>query len=193
VTPLRHGAHGSKASQSRHLRARRASRCMTASSVFMIGETSHFWERKVEYTAPFKDVQGLKPGAPVRLGGVDIGTVSGVGYDKQASDARIFVKLARRQERSGAHPSGIHRAHREQGSPRRQDGRGDGTQPVRAAPPFRRRASERRGDRHHDASEQHDGASEADARQHRERHARLRRSALQRRHPRERGGLCMSS
>jgi phospholipid/cholesterol/gamma-HCH transport system substrate-binding protein len=63
-------------------------------AVFMIGETSHFWESKVEYTAPFKDVQGLKPGAPVRLGGVDIGTVSGVGYDKQASDARIFVKLS---------------------------------------------------------------------------------------------------
>jgi phospholipid/cholesterol/gamma-HCH transport system substrate-binding protein len=62
--------------------------------VFMIGDSSHFWERKVEYTAPFKDVQGLKPGAPVRLGGVDIGTVSGVGYDKQASDDRIFVKMA---------------------------------------------------------------------------------------------------
>ena len=63
-------------------------------AVFMIGDNSHFWDSKVTYTAPFKDVQGLKPGAPVRLGGVDIGTVSSVGYDKQASDDRIFVKLA---------------------------------------------------------------------------------------------------
>ncbi len=70
-------------------------------AVFLIGDNSHFWDSKVTYTAPFKDVQGLKPGAPVRLGGVDIGTVSSVGYDKQASDARIFVKLALVKGESG--------------------------------------------------------------------------------------------
>jgi phospholipid/cholesterol/gamma-HCH transport system substrate-binding protein len=64
-------------------------------TVFLIGDDAHYWERKVHYVAPFKDVQGLKPGSPVRLGGVDIGTVTGVGYDdKRGSDDRIFVKLA---------------------------------------------------------------------------------------------------
>ena len=64
-------------------------------TVFLIGDDAHYWERKVHYVAPFKDVQGLKPGGPVRLGGVDIGTVSSVGYDdKRGSDDRIFVKLS---------------------------------------------------------------------------------------------------
>jgi phospholipid/cholesterol/gamma-HCH transport system substrate-binding protein len=62
--------------------------------VFLIGEDSHFWESKVHFVAPFKDVQGLKTGGPVRLGGVDIGTVSSVGYDNKSSDDRIFVRLA---------------------------------------------------------------------------------------------------
>jgi phospholipid/cholesterol/gamma-HCH transport system substrate-binding protein len=62
-------------------------------TVFMIGEDAHYWDRMVHYVAPFKDVQGLKPGSPVRLGGVDIGTVTGVGYDDKGSDDRIFVKL----------------------------------------------------------------------------------------------------
>jgi phospholipid/cholesterol/gamma-HCH transport system substrate-binding protein len=62
--------------------------------VFLIGEDSHFWESKVHFVAPFKDVQGLKAGGPVRLGGVDIGTVASVGYDQKSSDDRIFVRLA---------------------------------------------------------------------------------------------------
>jgi phospholipid/cholesterol/gamma-HCH transport system substrate-binding protein len=62
--------------------------------VFLIGEDSHFWESKVYFVAPFKDVQGLKAGGPVRLGGVDIGTVDSVAYDRKSSDDRIFVKLA---------------------------------------------------------------------------------------------------
>jgi phospholipid/cholesterol/gamma-HCH transport system substrate-binding protein len=63
-------------------------------TVFLIGDDAHYWERKVHYVAPFKDVQGLKPGSPVRLGGVDIGTVTSVGYDEKGSDNRIFVKLS---------------------------------------------------------------------------------------------------
>jgi phospholipid/cholesterol/gamma-HCH transport system substrate-binding protein len=70
-------------------------------AVFMIGDEAHYWERKVHYVAPFKDVQGLKPGGPVRLGGVDIGTVTAVGYDvKSVSDDRIFVKIAVIKEES---------------------------------------------------------------------------------------------
>jgi phospholipid/cholesterol/gamma-HCH transport system substrate-binding protein len=62
--------------------------------IFLIGEDAHLWQSKMSFTAPFKDVQGLKTGGPVRLGGVDIGTVDSVAYDgKAANDTRIFVKL----------------------------------------------------------------------------------------------------
>jgi phospholipid/cholesterol/gamma-HCH transport system substrate-binding protein len=62
--------------------------------IFMIGEDTHLWQSKLTFIAPFKDVQGLKTGGPVRLGGVDIGTVEAVGYDGKSSDMRIFVRLA---------------------------------------------------------------------------------------------------
>ncbi len=63
-------------------------------SIFLIGEDAHMWERKVYFVAPFTDVQGLKPGGPVRLGGVDIGNVMSVGYDRKGNDDHIIVKLA---------------------------------------------------------------------------------------------------
>jgi phospholipid/cholesterol/gamma-HCH transport system substrate-binding protein len=63
-------------------------------TIFLIGDDAHYWERKVHYVAPFNDVQGLKAGGPVRLGGVDIGTVTSVGYDDKVADDRIYVKIA---------------------------------------------------------------------------------------------------
>jgi len=61
--------------------------------VFMIGDNRQAWAPKVNYVAPFKDVGGLKPGAPVELGGVDIGLVTGVAYGTETSDTRIYVKI----------------------------------------------------------------------------------------------------
>jgi phospholipid/cholesterol/gamma-HCH transport system substrate-binding protein len=63
-------------------------------AVFLIGDTRRMWEGKSSYGAAFKDVAGLKPGAPVRMGGVDIGSVTGVGHAPDVSDARIFVKMS---------------------------------------------------------------------------------------------------
>jgi phospholipid/cholesterol/gamma-HCH transport system substrate-binding protein len=48
--------------------------------VFVIGDNRQAWSRKVTYHAAFEDVAGLKPGAPVRMGGVDIGIVVDVGH-----------------------------------------------------------------------------------------------------------------
>ena len=45
-------------------------------AIFLIGDTRQLWEPKIGYRAAFKDVGGLKPGAPVRMGGLDIGTVT---------------------------------------------------------------------------------------------------------------------
>jgi phospholipid/cholesterol/gamma-HCH transport system substrate-binding protein len=63
-------------------------------AVFLIGTTTRMWEARTEYTAAFKDVGGLKPGAPVRMGGVDIGSVDSVTYSRDVGETRIFVKMA---------------------------------------------------------------------------------------------------
>jgi phospholipid/cholesterol/gamma-HCH transport system substrate-binding protein len=62
--------------------------------VFLIGSTKQLWEAKVGYETAFHDVAGLKPGAPVRMGGLDVGTVTRVGHDHDLTDTRIFVKMS---------------------------------------------------------------------------------------------------
>jgi phospholipid/cholesterol/gamma-HCH transport system substrate-binding protein len=62
--------------------------------VFMVGEERKLFESKLEYGAKFEDVQGLRRGSPVRMGGVDIGAVIEVAYPEVAEDKRIHVKMA---------------------------------------------------------------------------------------------------
>jgi phospholipid/cholesterol/gamma-HCH transport system substrate-binding protein len=63
-------------------------------AVFLIGDTRQLWSPKKEYRTAFQDVAGLKPGAPVRMGGLDIGSVTSVGYEGDLGDRRISVKLS---------------------------------------------------------------------------------------------------
>jgi phospholipid/cholesterol/gamma-HCH transport system substrate-binding protein len=62
--------------------------------IFLIGDERRLFERSVDFTAKFSDVQGLKAGAPIRMGGVDIGHVSSVAYGQQAGDTTIYVALS---------------------------------------------------------------------------------------------------
>jgi phospholipid/cholesterol/gamma-HCH transport system substrate-binding protein len=62
-------------------------------ATFLIGDTEHLWNRKVEYVAAFADVAGLKPGSPVSMGGVDVGRVDSVAHATDAADRRIYVRL----------------------------------------------------------------------------------------------------
>ncbi len=62
--------------------------------IFMIGESRQVWARKITYQATFADVAGLKAGAPVRMGGVDVGSVTSVQHSDEVSDSRIHVKIA---------------------------------------------------------------------------------------------------
>ncbi|APR74833.1 Mammalian cell entry related domain protein [Minicystis rosea] len=62
--------------------------------IFLIGDERRLFESSVEFRAKFTDVQGLKGGAPVRMGGVDIGHVGTVGYGKTAGDTTIYVSLS---------------------------------------------------------------------------------------------------
>lgn len=63
-------------------------------AVFAIGENRKMWDPQVKFEAPFGDVSGLKAGSPVRLGGVDIGTVESVAYSRDAKDPKIYVRLS---------------------------------------------------------------------------------------------------
>jgi phospholipid/cholesterol/gamma-HCH transport system substrate-binding protein len=61
--------------------------------VFMIGEERSMFARKVEYRAVFTDVQGLKRGSTVRMGGVDVGSVGRVGYSEDPGDLQLYVTM----------------------------------------------------------------------------------------------------
>ena len=77
-----------------------------------------------ELKALMSDINGLKPGAPVRVGGLEVGTVKHVDFDQKGGMVQVTMKLARRvQPREG-----IARAERAPagGQHRKQE------QPVRA-------------------------------------------------------------
>jgi phospholipid/cholesterol/gamma-HCH transport system substrate-binding protein len=61
--------------------------------IFLIGDEKRLFDSKVTYHTSFSDVQGLKSGAPVRLGGIDIGTVYRVAHADNAGDNRLYVDM----------------------------------------------------------------------------------------------------
>jgi len=61
--------------------------------IFLIGDERRFFNSSVKFTSTFADVQGLKPGAPVRMGGIDIGTVKKVGYRPGTTDNNVYVEF----------------------------------------------------------------------------------------------------
>ena len=67
---------------------------LTMAAIFLIGDTRGLWQSKVDYRTAFQNVAGLKPGAPVRMGGLDIGSVTGVHHGSNPGDARVYVSLS---------------------------------------------------------------------------------------------------
>lgn len=61
--------------------------------IFMIGDERQIFRSKVPYTSQFEDVAGLRRGSPVRMGGVDVGTVTAVEYGTEATDKNIHVRM----------------------------------------------------------------------------------------------------
>ena len=66
---------------------------MASVVVFMIGDQRNMFARKVDYFATFRDVQGLAAGAPVRMSGINVGSVTKVGHSDDLDDPRIHVEL----------------------------------------------------------------------------------------------------
>jgi phospholipid/cholesterol/gamma-HCH transport system substrate-binding protein len=62
--------------------------------IFLIGDERQLFRSKTAYSTAFEDVQGLRRGSPVRMGGVDIGTVVSVDYASAANDKNIHVRLS---------------------------------------------------------------------------------------------------
>jgi phospholipid/cholesterol/gamma-HCH transport system substrate-binding protein len=62
--------------------------------IFLIGDERQIFNSKLKYSTEFEDVQGLRRGSPVRMGGVDIGTVTAVDYATEAKDRNIHVRLS---------------------------------------------------------------------------------------------------
>src|SRR5688572_10983531 len=65
-----------------------------AAIIFLIGDNRSLFDSKVTFRAQFDDVQGVKPGSTVRMGGVDIGTVSAVQYPDDPRQTQIDVELS---------------------------------------------------------------------------------------------------
>ncbi|AKU90515.1 MlaD family protein [Vulgatibacter incomptus] len=61
--------------------------------VFVLGGDRGLFSRHVRYTASFESIDGLKPGSPVRLAGVEIGQVTRIAFYPDPRDRRVQVTL----------------------------------------------------------------------------------------------------
>ena len=70
---------------------------VVAAGIFLIGDKNNLFSRKSRYHVEFNSVSGLKPGSPVQLDGVDVGTVEKVllPEDPQQKQIRVWIKVDR--------------------------------------------------------------------------------------------------
>ncbi len=61
--------------------------------VFLIGDERRLFSRHIFDETTFSDVEGLKTGAPVRMNGIDVGTVTFVSHGMELGDPRIHVGM----------------------------------------------------------------------------------------------------
>jgi len=66
---------------------------VAAVAIFLIGDRKNIFSQKNRYYAEFVNVGGLKPGSPVQLNGVDVGTVASVDLPADHWRGRIRVWL----------------------------------------------------------------------------------------------------
>lgn len=65
-----------------------------AAGIFLIGERNNLFQRKNRYFVEFQGVSGLKPGNPVQLNGVDVGTVEQVILPEDPNNEFIRVWIS---------------------------------------------------------------------------------------------------
>ncbi len=74
---------------------------MLGAMVFLIGEERALFSSKTEYVGVFEDVEGLKRGAPVRMGGIDVGSVRSIEYSEKVEDNQLYVHMKIVESASG--------------------------------------------------------------------------------------------
>jgi len=62
--------------------------------IFMIGSEQKVWVKKVPYKLMVPDANGLQSGSPVRLAGVQVGTITDVDFSSDPNTKMIQVDLA---------------------------------------------------------------------------------------------------
>jgi phospholipid/cholesterol/gamma-HCH transport system substrate-binding protein len=70
-------------------------------AVFAIGDNRRVWDRKVTFYAAYDDVVGLRPGSVVRMGGIDVGSVTTVEHAKSSDDGKVYVSFGIVREEAG--------------------------------------------------------------------------------------------
>jgi phospholipid/cholesterol/gamma-HCH transport system substrate-binding protein len=70
---------------------------VVAAGIFLIGDKNNLFSRKTRYHVEFNSVSGLKPGSPVQLDGVDVGTVEKVllPEDPRRKQIRVWIRVDR--------------------------------------------------------------------------------------------------
>jgi phospholipid/cholesterol/gamma-HCH transport system substrate-binding protein len=66
---------------------------LIAALILVMGRERQIFAKQSEYHAYFKDVKGLSVGAPVRLGGLSIGRVAEVAFDRSHKEFKVHVTL----------------------------------------------------------------------------------------------------
>jgi phospholipid/cholesterol/gamma-HCH transport system substrate-binding protein len=66
---------------------------LLAGTIFLIGSEANMFSPHTEMRTSFRDVQGLARGSPVRMGGVDIGRVTEVAYERDPKSSAITVTM----------------------------------------------------------------------------------------------------
>jgi len=62
--------------------------------IFSIGSEQRVWVRKVSYLLHLPEANGLQTGSPVRLAGVQVGTITGVQFSDERGMPAIVVNLS---------------------------------------------------------------------------------------------------
>ncbi len=83
---------------------------LASAAVFLIGDNRRVWDRKMTFKGRFNDVVGLRNGSPVRMGGIDVGSVTEITHAADPADTKIYVTIAvAKNEALRVHPSTVMR------------------------------------------------------------------------------------
>lgn len=68
---------------------------VTMASIFILGNSENLMSRKNHYFVHFNAVDGLIQGSKVVVGGVQVGIVESIGFDKEKRDIRVQLGIVR--------------------------------------------------------------------------------------------------